>query len=340
MEFTIHTKDFSQTKVLHDRLDKKLHKLLHVLDSFNTDKPNLSVEIHRHRNRHYFDGSLQLKLPKKTLIAHFREDTVGRSINAGFDRLFEEIKTYKAKHFSSEAPHHSIRKRSRPVINDIHPKEIPFSSLRDQYIESVLKPRDSIDTRVIEAFRQVPREEFVLPAYKMQAYEDIALPIEAEQTISQPSLVVQMTAMLALSGNEKVLEIGTGSGYQAAILSRLAKDVYTVERIKQLATKASKRLKRLGFNNVYVHTANGSLGLPLYAPYDAIIVTAGAQHIPQPLIDQLKEHGRIVIPVGISRSRQRLVVGMKINGTVKTLEAEPVQFVPLIGEYGRKEDKV
>lgn len=152
--------------------------------------------------------------------------------------------------------------------------------------------------RVLFAMRQVPREEFVLADYKDQAYDDMALPIGFEQTISQPYTVAFMTHLLDLAGNEKVLEIGTGSGYQAAILSILAKEVYTVEIIPELASQARKRLKRLGFKNVEVRIADGGVGWRQKSPFDAIIVTAGMEEVPEVLFDQLKIGGVLVVPIG------------------------------------------
>ncbi len=192
------------------------------------------------------------------------------------------------------------------------------------------------DCRVLHAFKMVPRDLFVPEEYKFKAYEDICLPIGEGQTISQPSLVALMTGLLELKEDETVLEIGTGSGFQAAVLSYLAKKVYTVERIASLASKAKKILGLLHCSNVHVTIANGTIGLPHHAPYDAIIVTAGAPNIPQPLIDQLKLSGRIVIPVGESPNDQKLIVGVKSDHSLETQTIEDVRFVPLVGKFGWK----
>jgi len=172
------------------------------------------------------------------------------------------------------------------------------------------------DKRVIQAFNRVDRAYFVPDEYKLQATGDYPLPIGAGQTISQPSLVAQMTELLKLKGEEKVLEIGTGSGYQAAILGKLCKQVITIERIAALAASAQKRLKRLGYKNVTVIKADGKKGYTKEAPYDAVIVTAAAREIPQALIDQLKPGGRLVIPF-----RGELIVIEKHG---------QVMFVPLV----------
>jgi protein-L-isoaspartate(D-aspartate) O-methyltransferase len=215
--------------------------------------------------------------------------------------------------------------------------EQPDTASYDKKLERLVKEHIKplgVEQRIIEAFQKVPRHEFIPNEYKDSAYEDNALPIGEGQTISQPSLVALMTASLGLSGNEKVLEIGAGSGYQAAILSGLAKEVFTVERVKKLVQKAKNTLERLGYDNVRVYEADGTLGLPKYAPFDGIIVTAGAKDVPESLENQLKEGGRMVIPVGKDMWDQRLMVGQKNEGKLELTEVEPVRFVPLIGEQG------
>lgn len=191
---------------------------------------------------------------------------------------------------------------------------------------------------MINAFLKVPRHKFVPAKYRRDAYLDVPLPIGEGQTISQPSLVAVMTQALELKGREKVLEVGTGSGFQAAILSHLAKKVYTIEIIGRLADKAAKTLKKLHCDNVHVEIGDGSVGLPEYVPYDAIIVTAAGNKVPQPLIDQLKVGGRIVIPVGDSLYGQQLKVGKKVGNTIKFIDIEPVAFVPLHGKFGWEEN--
>ena len=213
-----------------------------------------------------------------------------------------------------------------------------YKKQQTELIENYIKPLGVTDSRVISAFRKVPRHKFVLANYRKDAYLDVPLPIGEGQTISQPSLVAVMTQALELKGREKVLEVGTGSGFQAAILSHLAKKVYTIEIIGRLADKAAKTLKNLECDNVHVEIGDGSQGLQKYAPYDAIIVTAAGNQIPQPLIDQLKVGGRIVIPVGESLYGQQLKVGKKVGNTIKIIDIEPVAFVPLRGKFGFEEN--
>lgn len=210
--------------------------------------------------------------------------------------------------------------------------------LQKDLIENYVKPAGVTDQRILNAFLKVPRHKFVPSKYQRDAYLDIPLPIGEGQTISQPSLVAVMTQALELKGCEKVLEVGTGSGFQAAILSRLAKKVYTIEFIGRLADRAAKILKELHCDNVHVEIGDGSLGLWSYAPYDAIIVTAAGNQIPQPLIDQLKVGGRIVIPVGDTLYGQQLKVGKKVGDTIKFIDIEPVAFVPLRGKFGFQEN--
>lgn len=192
------------------------------------------------------------------------------------------------------------------------------------------------DKRVLEVMGRISRELFVTPAYKFSAYEDKPLPIEMGQTISQPLIVALMTEALELQGSEKVLEIGAGSGYQAAILAELAKQVVTTERHTKLADNAKRVLDELGYKNIEIHVTEKGLGWEPGAPYDAIIVTAGAPKIPQELLDQLKDGGRLVIPVGSYFEQDLLKITKKGKG-IKTEDLGPCRFVPLIYEGGWKE---
>jgi protein-L-isoaspartate(D-aspartate) O-methyltransferase len=185
--------------------------------------------------------------------------------------------------------------------------------------------------------RQVPRHLFVPPDVRHLAYHDGPLPIGDGQTISQPYIVALMTSLLALKGDENVLEIGTGSGYQAAILSRLAKTVHTVERHINLAVRASQTLQELGYTNVFVHHGDGTLGWPEAAPYDAILVTAAAPTAPPPLLEQLADGGYLVLPVG-NRFSQDLQRWQRTGQHYQTESFLPVAFVPLLGKYGWKEE--
>ena len=173
-----------------------------------------------------------------------------------------------------------------------------YKIARQRMVDTQLVPRGIKDKRVLDAFRKVPRHLFVDEAMYSQAYSDFPLPIGEEQTISQPFIVAMMTEALELKGDERVLELGTGSGYQTAILAEICHRVYSIERISPLAGRARKVLDKLGYGNVVVKIGDGTLGWKDEAPFDAIIVTAGAPEIPQPLIDQLKTGGRFVIPVG------------------------------------------
>ena len=190
------------------------------------------------------------------------------------------------------------------------------------------------DPQVLEAMRQVPRHFFVTEALRGRAYDDNALPINFNQTISQPFIVARMSELLELDKKKRVLEIGAGSGYQTAILSQLASQVYAIERIGELAREAQARIRELGIYNATVKAFDGTLGWNAYAPYDAILVAAGGPKIPEPLIAQLAVGGRLVIPIGETRDSQRLVRVIKTDTSRKVEEYGPCQFVPLIGQHG------
>ncbi len=211
-----------------------------------------------------------------------------------------------------------------------------FESSRLRMIREQLLPRGIHDKRVLDAMAHVPRHIFVQDAIRNQAYGDHCLPIGAGQTISQPYIVALMTQALALQGDESVLEIGTGCGYQTAILAQLCHRVLTVERIKQLHIKARSTLDQLQIFNVICTIDDGTLGWPQYSPFDAIIVTAGGPEIPQPLIDQLADPGRMVIPVG-DRESQQLVLLEKRDNELSRQVLEHVRFVNLIGGHGWQE---
>lgn len=213
---------------------------------------------------------------------------------------------------------------------------INYRLAREDMVRSQLIPRGISDTRVLEAMREVPREKFVPDQMKLYAYEDSPLAIGNGQTISQPYIVALMTEALDLTDKDKVLEIGTGSGYQAAVLSRLCKAVYTVERIAPLSESAGKVLKELGYANVYLKVYDGTLGWSENAPYDAIMVTAGAPMIPDPLIAQLKEGGHLVVPVG-DRVSQELIKVVRKGESYYQEDLGGVRFVNLIGEFGWKD---
>ncbi|MBU1669704.1 MAG: protein-L-isoaspartate(D-aspartate) O-methyltransferase [Actinobacteria bacterium] len=200
-------------------------------------------------------------------------------------------------------------------------------------VERQIRARGVRDERVLEAMRTIPRHLFVPPALRPRAYEDSPLPTSEGQTISQPYIVAWMTDLLRLKGEEVVLEVGTGSGYQAAILTRLAAKVYTIERISALAESARTILSELGLDNVEVVVGDGTRGLPEHAPYKGIIVTAGGPRVPDVLVEQLDEGGRLVMPVGPS-SLQMLTVVEKRGGRIFTEQKGSCVFVPLIGQHG------
>ncbi len=194
--------------------------------------------------------------------------------------------------------------------------------------------RNSFDARVMAAMKNVPRHEFLPADLRYCAYDNGPAPIGSGQTISQPYIVALMSDLLETKPSDTILEIGTGSGYQAAILSQLVEQVYSVEIIEDLASSARKRLHKLSYDNIEVRNDDGYFGWPEHAPYDGVIVTAAAPHIPQPLIDQLREGARLVIPVGLPYSYQELmVVEKKANGEIETKKVLGVSFVPLTGEH-------
>jgi protein-L-isoaspartate(D-aspartate) O-methyltransferase len=218
----------------------------------------------------------------------------------------------------------------------MHPSqtgEPDFAARRREMVERQLRARGICDARVLEAMVTVPRHEFVPEEFRGQSYEDKPISIGEGQTISQPFIVAAMIEAMELTGKNKVLEVGTGSGYAAAILSRLAAMVYTVESHQNLATAAHVRLARLGFTNVAVHTGDGSMGLKEAAPFDTILVAAAAPLVPQPLVEQLAERGRMAIPVGDEQA-QELVLIRKLNGETHSRTLHHCAFVPLIGRYG------
>ncbi|MBC7251790.1 MAG: protein-L-isoaspartate(D-aspartate) O-methyltransferase [Anaerolineae bacterium] len=212
-----------------------------------------------------------------------------------------------------------------------------YDRARERMVQSQIEARGIKDPRVLEAMRQVPRHLFVPVDMRGSAYRDSPLPIGEGQTISQPYIVALMTEMLELSGEERVLEIGTGSGYQAAILSLLAREVYTVERLPSLAQRAEEVLRQLGYTNVHIRVGDGTLGWPEHAPYEAIIVTAASPEVPAPLLDQLADGGRLVAPVG-PRWNQTLVRVRREGDRFHRERLTAVAFVPLVGKHGWRED--
>jgi len=211
-----------------------------------------------------------------------------------------------------------------------------YDKARNRMVDEQIVSRGVTDTRVLAAMRKVPRHEFMPESLRQQAYGDHAMPIGEGQTISQPYIVALMTELLELKSTDRVLEIGTGSGYQAAILSELCEKVFTIERVKILADKARAILDKLGCRNVAMKVYDGTYGWKEMAPFDAIIVTAAAPDVPSALIEQLREGGRLVIPVG-ERFTQVLKKVIKTPAGLVTQEGIPCMFVPLIGAHGWKE---
>ena len=209
----------------------------------------------------------------------------------------------------------------------------PFESMRQAMVDYQIAARGVRDERILEALREVPRHLFVPRGYERAAYDDMPLPIGAGQTISQPYIVAMMTAMLEPGPQDRILEIGAGSGYQAAVLSRLCERVVTVERLPEVAEMARANLARVGAANVEVHVGDGTRGWPPLAPYAGILVTAAAPSVPQPLLDQLAEDGRLVAPVG-GRDLQELMQIRRRGDRLVHESGGTVRFVPLIGEHG------
>ncbi len=208
----------------------------------------------------------------------------------------------------------------------------PPDSRLARMVDEQLRSRDISDERVLAAMERVPREAFVPPDLRSRAYDDAALPIGYGQTISQPYMVARICEELGLDGDERVLDVGTGSGYQAAVLAQLADEVHTIERLPELAEQARRNLEAVGVD-VQVHVGDGSLGDPEHAPFDAIAVAAAAPDFPQALYDQLTTGGRLVVPVGARRG-QRLEVIVRSPEGPAVIRSVPCRFVPLVGEEG------
>jgi len=210
-----------------------------------------------------------------------------------------------------------------------------FEKKRDRMVLEQIELRGVNDRAVLKAMRKVPRHKFVPDIYMEYAYNDYPLPIGEEQTISQPYIVAYMTAALKLEPSDKVLEIGTGSGYQAAVLAEICDSVYTIEIFESLGNKALRLLNSLHYDNIKVKIGDGYKGWPEFSPFDVIIVTCSPSEIPQALIDQLEEGGRMIIPVGL-KNNQNLVLLKKKNGKIKQHSVLPVRFVPMINEFGEE----
>ena len=209
-----------------------------------------------------------------------------------------------------------------------------FAALRERMVRDQLRTRDIDNPHVLAAMLKVPRHEFVPKEFLQSAYDDNALPLDLGQTISQPYIVAYMTQALELRGTERVLEVGTGSGYQAAILAEITSEVYTIEILPQLQARARSILGTLGYQNIHFRVGDGYLGWPEHAPFDRIIVTAAPEEVPQPLLDQLSDGGRLIIPIG--SLSQDLVIFEKEKSKIKRRSTIPVRFVPMTGKAQEK----
>ena len=227
-----------------------------------------------------------------------------------------------------------------PILTSMNSSKEPLECLRQKMVRDQLLGRDIRDKKVLDIFRKIPRHKFVDPAMYQEAYGDFPLSIGRAQTISQPYIVALMIQLLDIVETDKVLEIGTGSGYETAMLAELGKQVYSIERIESLSSKAKKILGELGYKNIHIKTGDGTLGQQEFAPFDKIIVTASSPHIPRPLLDQLSWGGKMVIPIG-SRITQRLMLLEKAEHRRQIFEKDVCGcvFVPLIGEHGWKDIK-
>ncbi|MDP9121674.1 MAG: protein-L-isoaspartate(D-aspartate) O-methyltransferase [Acidobacteriota bacterium] len=211
-----------------------------------------------------------------------------------------------------------------------------YTVLRERMVRDLIAARGIKDERVLAALRKVPRHLFVRDHLRSQAYGDHALPIGSSQTISQPYIVARMTELLEAGPEHSVLEIGTGSGYQTAILASLAKRVYSLERVAELAQQAIPRMRQLGLDNVKIQVFDGTVGWSEWAPYDRILVTAGAPKVPEPLLDQLAPGGALLIPEGQKKSQRLVLYRKSARGELRRKEGEEVAFVPLLGRHGWK----
>jgi len=214
------------------------------------------------------------------------------------------------------------------ILLSYSPQEDKYASTRDQMVKDQIESRGISNQLTLDAMKKVPRHKFVPPNLIDKAYDDRPLPIGYGQTISQPYIVAYMTASINPKAGQKVLEIGTGSGYQAAVLAEIVDSVFTIEIITELSNSSQKKLKELGYKNVFCKNADGYYGWEKYAPFDAIVVTAAAEHIPPPLIKQLKDGGKMIIPVGSAFLNQTLILVQKNGEEITTTSLLPVRFVP------------
>jgi protein-L-isoaspartate(D-aspartate) O-methyltransferase len=228
-----------------------------------------------------------------------------------------------------------INEAGETLVTTVYEEPSHLIDAREYMVERHLKGRDITNPVVLEIMGRLMRQEFVDESLRDSAYSDNPLPIGEGQTISQPYVVALMTQSLDLTGDEKVLEIGTGSGYQAAVLAESVKEVYTIEIREKLSSAAEKRFKRLGYNNIYVKNDDGYFGWEEHAPFDAIIITAAVNHVPPPLIAQLRDNGQLILPLGDVTYYQTLTLVEKQDGELSAIHITSVRFVPLVGEAQR-----
>ena len=226
-----------------------------------------------------------------------------------------------------------------PIFSEAGQETDAYARKRQKMVKEQLAARDISDRRVLEAMGRVPRHLFVPPAYRDEAYADYPLPIGESQTISQPYIVALMTQCLALKGGEKILEIGTGSGYQAAVLAELKARVFSIDINPRLAEQAGRTLRELGYEDIRVKSGDGFFGWPEEAPFDAIIITCASPRLPPLLVDELREGGRLIIPLGGARQFQVLTLVTKTADGIRTKEISGVRFVPMTGEAQKKQGR-
>lgn len=330
-------------------IDKKAQKLVTRLPLTNTNPVLLRFNINRHRRDGYYDGDILLGLPHKPLYARFEgRETPEALIGKVFDHIFKELQEYRGKHLKSDSQyysHESIRKHPEYFVTPQEWKKIHIPQEKKMVVkkrhskfydpgkilaEEHVKPWGVTDKRILDALENVPRHEFVSSKYKDVAYLDVSISTRASQVVSQPPLIGIMVQALKLSGNEKVLEIGTGTGYTSAVLSLLAKEVYTIELLPSLAEKTKKVFEKLGYKNIHIVVSDGLPGLPQYAPFDVIVVDVALPYIPDSWVNQLNNGGKIVASIGKDFWHQQLVVGVKRDGKLTVRNLQYARLIPLI----------
>ena len=281
--------------------------------------------------------STQRQLPRKYLFFGFAATLVALAVigRLGYELMWAPDST-------SQSPSARGKLRDPPALNfvaETESQELRYQQLRTAMVAQQIESRGVNDRKVLDAMRRVPRHLFVPKSLRESAYADHPLPIGHRQTISQPLIVAEMTQLSRPTPAAKALDVGTGSGYQAAILAELVDQVYSIEILKPLADEARDRLQTLGYKNVEVRHGDGYRGWPEKAPFDLIIVAAAPDHVPKPLVEQLKPGGRLVIPVGARFFQRLVVIEKQLDGTIVRRNVESVAFVPMTGEAESKSDR-